>query len=79
MSGFREKLNILTSEITLKQFNALEYLQENIRTAVIGAQPKTLAQAFEIASAQEINVFHIDNRERRNYNNYRNSEKKIKF
>lgn len=113
VSGFREKLDALISELTVVQFNDLEDssnevarstirmlneklaletfqegLQENIRTTVIAAQPKSLVQAFEIASTQErllqatnsLNILHINNRGRHNYNNYnRNNQRRQNF
>lgn len=72
----RSTIRMLNEKLALETFQ--EGLQENIRTAVIAAQPKSLAQAFEIASTQErllqatntLKIFHINDRNRRSNNNY---------
>lgn len=71
----RSTIKAMNEKLALEIFQ--EGLYKDIRTAVIAAQPKTLAQAFDIASTQErslqlsdtFTTLQINNNRRNYYNN----------
>lgn len=71
-----ETIKNMNEKLALETFQ--EGLNENIRIAVIAAQPKTLTDAYDIAITQErilnttdaLKIFHISNRRQTHFNNH---------